>query len=93
MVSLAYLKKIPAGFRGKVKFTRENGILWSVYVLVFLLALLLLVDGFLFYMTVFSSEKDLPPVPELVDFSGKEIDEMLEILNARQEKFEEILAR
>lgn len=73
--------------------TRENGILWSVYALVFLLVLLLLVDGSLFYITVLSGEEDFPPVPGIVDFSGKEIDEVLEVLNARQKNFEEILAR
>ena len=90
MAFFAYFKRIPPELGGKIKFTRENGILWSVYALIFLFTLLLLADGFLFYITVLSVKEDPPPVPQLVDFSEKEIDEMLEILDARQENFEKV---
>ena len=76
----------------RMGFGREHMVVAGVFGMIFLLAFFLVWGGFLFYMTVFI--KDVPvPSSSFVkpSFSSEKIDETIKLLDARDEKLNQIL--
>jgi len=74
------------------KIKGDNLIFWGVIFLIVLFIALLMLDGYIFYSSVIGKREiaviSEPPASSL---SPKELDEVINLLDERQKKFEKIL--
>ena len=83
---LAYVKKAPLAIANP-HFTREKWVLVGGYALCALFVALLLIDSYLFYVTVLNPQNGITTTRMPVEFSEKEIGEITDLLRRRQGEF------
>ena len=92
--SLLSLKSIiPSGIKKKILGMGRRDFIFLAFLGIAGACLSLLVfDGYLFYVTVTrESVGPLPAAEKRIPVSGRDIDEVIQLLDARDEKFNEIL--
>ena len=78
----------------KVSGARKEDLLsWGVVALGLFFLLIILWDAYLFYGTLAQVRTAEIPIKKIATFSSAEIDEIIELLDERQKKFEEILGK
>ena len=74
-----------------IRIPRQEFLLWGTVAVFVLLLTLIAWDGYLFYSTVFKERARGAGVTSREVINAEEIDEVIKLLDEREERFEEIL--
>lgn len=77
-------------FRG---LSREEILVWGTVTILFFLVAIILWDGYLFYHTTIRKRVPGALVKKAVTLSPEEIEEVVNLLDERKQKFDELLAK
>lgn len=84
---------IPGRRKGGLQFSREDFVFWGVVSVFSLTLSLVLLDGYIFFQTLFQEREEVMAVGTFEKISPEYIEEVMRILDEREKKFNEILAR
>lgn len=83
------LQKIPIK-KPAVRFSRENALAVLLWTIVAATILVLMIDGYIFYQTVIRT-RETPMLQKKPTFPEREAEELMQILDRRQNEFLKIL--
>lgn len=89
---LGTLLHLTSADKKKTRWTRDEVFVMGVLFLPLLLVALLVWDGYIFYKIVLVPHGDTPPAKKSSVISSSEVKDIIKLLDARQEKFNELLS-